>query len=347
MNFLKNARPDILKEFINMSFGKNRHCTIKALFKMQITIFGLGKMGIQIARRLQKNGFEVLAWNRSEQARQEFNVFVEGLKIKDEGYKQGGRSFEHVTDLVSAMTGEVRIFWLMLPQEITGEFLEHKLGPHLKAGDIVIDGGNSLYKESIKRAEVLRAKGIVFYDCGTSGGVWGEKEGFALMVGGSKDSWGKVEPVFKALSSGENYGLVGKNGAGHFVKMVHNGIEYGMMEAIGEGYGVMKASNLDLDLLQVTKIYQQGSVVRGWLIDLVRNIFEHEDIEGTKGEINMLGEGEWTVEAGKELGIDVRVLADAVNVRKESRRAENQHKFSNKIVALLRKQFGGHGIVKK
>jgi len=323
---------------------------------MQIAVFGLGKMGMQIARRLQKNGFEVLAYNRSEEPRQEAD-------------KSGIKTFGEVSELISKMDNDAlsvpaghlpqegennkvlrsasRIFWLMLPQEITGEFLEKQLMPHLKSGDIVIDGGNSFYKESIKRAQMLSAKDIIFYDCGTSGGVWGEREGFALMVGGPTDTWEKVEPIFKALSSGENYGLVGKNGAGHFVKMVHNGIEYGMMEAIGEGYGVMKASNLDLDLLQVTKIYQQGSVVRSWLIDLVRNIFEHEDIEGTKGEINMLGEGEWTVDAGKELGLDVRVLEDAVNVRKESKDSKNQNKFSNKIVALLRKQFGGHGIVKK
>jgi 6-phosphogluconate dehydrogenase len=235
----------------------------------------------------------------------------------------------------------------MLFDKITGEFLETQLLPHLKPGDIVIDGGNSFYKESIKRSEMLSTKGIVFYDCGTSGGVWGEKNGFALMVGGPKEQWPQVEPIFKVLSSGENYGLVGKSGAGHFVKMVHNGIEYGMMEAIGEGYGVMKAAPLDLDLLQVTKIYQQGSVVRSWLIDLTRNIFENEDIEGTKGEINMMGEGEWTVEAGKELGVDVRVLEDAVVVRKESKDPKNQNKFSNKIVALLRKQFGGHGIIQK
>jgi 6-phosphogluconate dehydrogenase len=140
---------------------------------------------------------------------------------------------------------------------------------------------------------------------------------------------------------------VGKNGAGHFVKMVHNGIEYGMMEAIAEGYGVLKASDFNLDLGQVTKIYQEGSVVRSWLIDLTRNIFEKEDVEGTSGVIAATGEGEWTVNAGKELGVDVRVIEDSLNVRKESSDSKNQQKFSNKIVALLRKQFGGHGVGKK
>jgi 6-phosphogluconate dehydrogenase len=177
--------------------------------------------------------------------------------------------------------------------------------------------------------------------------VWGEKNGFALMVGGPKEHWPIVEPIFKALSSGENYGLVGDNGAGHFVKMVHNGIEYGMMESIAEGYAILQTSHFKPDLKTVTKIYRQGSVVRSWLIDLMANIFEHENIDATSGQIGMLGEGEWTVEAGHELGVDVRVLEDAVNVRKESSDPKNQQKFSNKIVALLRKQFGGHGVVKK
>ncbi len=300
---------------------------------MQVTIFGLGKMGIQIARRLNKNGYDVLAWNRSPEPR-------------EEAAKAGVKVFEKTDELIGNMTETPRIFWIMLPHEIVAEFIEKQIGPHLKTGDIVIDGGNSLYKESIKRAQELSAKGVVFYDCGTSGGVWGEENGFALMVGGPKEQWPMVEPIFKTLSAGENYGLLGKNGAGHFVKMVHNGIEYGMMEAIGEGYGVLEASDFDLDLKQVTKIYQQGSVVRSWLIDLVRNIFEHEDIASTKGYIKASGEGEWTVNAGHELGVDVRVIEDSLKVRSESEDPKNQNKFSNKIVALMRKQFGGHAIKK-
>jgi 6-phosphogluconate dehydrogenase len=237
----------------------------------------------------------------------------------------------------------------MLPQAIVHDFVfgEQGLKRYLKEGDIVIDGGNSFYKESIKLSSLLNAHGIVFFDCGTSGGVWGEKEGFALMVGGPKEHWPVVEPVFKALSSGENYGLVGKNGAGHFVKMVHNGIEYGMMEAIGEGYAILQASHFKPDLKTVTKIYQQGSVIRSWLIDLTRNIFEREDVEQTSGSIEATGEGEWTIQAGKELGVDVRVIEDSLQVRRESADPKNQQKFSNKIVALLRKQFGGHGVSKR
>lgn len=301
---------------------------------MQIAIFGLGRMGGQIARRLQKNNFDVYAWNRSEGPRKE----VESAGVK---------TFADIQLLTQALTGPTRVFWLMLPHTIVDEFLEHQLGPHLTNGDIVIDGGNSFYKDSMRRAENLAKKGIVFYDCGTSGGVWGEENGFALMVGGPTEQWPTIEPVMKTLSAGTNYGLVGKNGAGHFVKMVHNGIEYGMMEAIGEGYGVLQASDFNLNLAQVTQIYQQGSVIRSWLIDLVKNIFDHEDVAGTSGLIQATGEGEWTVNAGKELGVDVRVIEDSLTVRKESAEINNQQKFSNKIVALLRKQFGGHGITKQ
>lgn len=289
---------------------------------------------MQIARRLQKSGVEVLAWNRSEEPRLE-------------AAQSGIKTFSDIGELSQTLKGQPRIFWLMLPQNIVDEFLRDHLGKYLKPSDIVIDGGNSFYKDSIRRAEELGKKGVHFFDCGTSGGVWGEENGFALMVGGPKEQWPAVEPIFKILSSGENYGLVGKNGAGHFVKMVHNGIEYGMMEAIAEGYGVLKASNFNLDLAQVTKIYQEGSVIRSWLIDLARNIFEREDIESTSGIIDATGEGEWTINAAKELGVDARVIEDAFKVRQESRSEKNQQKFSNKIVALLRRQFGGHDIVKK
>lgn len=293
-------------------------------------------MGSQIARRLQKKGFEVLAWNRSSEPREEVA-------------KAGVKTFGEVEDLMKHAIGETRIFWLMLPQAIVHDFLfgEQGLKRYLKEGDIVIDGGNSFYKESIKLAALLNAHGIHFFDCGTSGGVWGYDKGFSLMVGGPKEHWPTVEPVFKALSAGENYGLVGENGAGHFVKMVHNGIEYGMMESIAEGYAILQASHFKPDLKTVTKIYQEGSVIRSWLIDLMANIYEQEDVENTSGQIGMLGEGEWTVEAGRELGIDVRVLEDSVNVRKESADPKNHNKYSNKIVALLRKQFGGHGVQKK
>lgn len=303
---------------------------------MQIAIFGLGKMGMQIAKRLYKNNYNVLAWNRSEGPR-------------NEAAKFGITTFSSIDELAGSVTQKPRIFWLMLPHDLVKDFIENKtlLGGILKKGDIVIDGGNSLYKETIKIGKELEKKGVIFYDCGTSGGIWGLENGFALMVGGPKEHWNIVEPIFKTLSAGENYGLLGENGAGHFVKMVHNGIEYGMMQAIGEGYGVLNASPFKLDLKQVTKIYQTGTVIRSWLIDLTANIFAQEDIEATKGEIAASGEGQWTVDAAKELGVEARVINDSLEIRKESKDPKHHNSFSNKIVALLRKQFGGHGISKK
>lgn len=307
--------------------------------KPPLAIFGLGRMGTQIAKRLHKNKFPVVAWNRSEEPVK---------KIK----KLGVFAVNDLAAAVEAISERAkknkmpRIFWVMLPHAIVDEFIFGKdhLGQFLKKGDIVVDGGNSYFKDSMKRATRLEKMGVNFFDCGTSGGVWGEKNGFALMIGGPKNYWEYIEPIAKTLSSGDNYAYLGKAGAGHFTKMVHNGIEYGMMEAIGEGYAVLHASPFKLDLSDVTRVYQKGSVVRSWLIDLCRNIFDYEDVAGTDGKIDATGEGEWTVKTAKEWDIDARVIADSLQVRRESADPKNQKKFSNKIVALLRKQFGGHAI---
>ncbi len=316
--------------------------------KQPIIIFGLGRMGSQIAKRLHKKGFKVRAWNRSIEpvkAIKKAGVFAtisieEAIGLKTGESNKSGKSNN------KPVSKEQRIFWVMLPHAIVDDFIlgKEQLGAHLRKGDIVIDGGNSFYKESMRRAAEFKKRGIHFFDCGTSGGVWGEKNGFALMVGGPKEKWPVIQPFIKALSAGDNFAYLGVAGAGHFTKMVHNGIEYGMMEAIGEGYAVLNASPFRLDLSNVTRVYQQGSVVRSWLIDLTRNIFDHEDIKGTIGKIDANGEGEWTVNTGKEFGVDVRVIEDSMNVRRESVDPKNQGKFSNKIVALLRKQFGGHAI---
>ncbi len=309
-----------------------------------ITIFGLGRMGAQIARRLHKNNFKVTGWNRSiEPVKKIKRAGIFATTSIDEAVN-GSKSDS--VKLNKKFKVAPRIYWLMLPHSIVDDFLfgSEQLGPHLKRGDIVIDGGNSFYKDSIRRSQLLRQKGINYFDCGTSGGVWGEKNGFALMVGGPKDKWNVIQPIIKTLSSGDNFAYCGESGSGHFVKMVHNGIEYGMMEAIAEGYAVLNASSFKLNLADVTRVYQKGSVVRSWLIDLCRTIFEKEDIANTSGKIDATGEGEWTVNAGKELGVDVRVIEDSLNVRKESIDPKNQNKYSNKMVALMRKQFGGHAI---
>ena len=303
---------------------------------MKIAIIGLGRMGMQIAKRLHNNGFEVAAWNRSEMPRKEFE-------------ESGGKTYENIDELLTFFGNESKVVWVMLPADTVEDFLfgSVDLIHKLSAGDYLIEGGNSFYKDSVRRAAEFEAKGIHFYDCGVSGGVWGERNGFALMTGGSKEHFSFIEPILKTLSSGENYGLVGKSGAGNFVKMVHNGIEYGMMEAIAEGYAVMKASPFELDLLQVTKVYQQGSVVKSWLIDLMRNIYEKEDIEGTVGLVRATGEGLWTVEAAKELGVDARVIEASLKVREESLDPKTHGDYRNKLLALLRNQFGGHAVDKK
>jgi 6-phosphogluconate dehydrogenase len=311
--------------------------------QMSLGVLGLGRMGMQIARRLHKNKFKVVAWNRSPEPREEFKKFA---------LRQDSESGSGVVATPQELIKELpqpRILWFMLPAgDLLDEMLfgETGLAAELSKGDIIIDGGNSFYQDSQRRAQKLEGAGVHFFDAGTSGGVWGGKNGFSLMVGGPAPLWSTVEPIFKALAAGngKNYGLVGKSGAGHFVKMVHNGIEYGMMEAIGEGLAVLKASDFDLNLSQVTEIWSKGSVVSSWLVELAKNALDTEDLNKVLGYIHHTGEGEWTIKEAKKLGVDVRVIEDAFKIRQESADPKNQEKFSNKIVALLRKQFGGHDV---
>ncbi len=342
---------------------------------MTIGIIGLGRMGSQIARRLHSKGFRVLAWNRSAEPREELQKFFTAEtppsppssppNSVERNKRRGGASatYETVESLIAALPLP-KIIWLMLPSgELVDEFIR-TVSKKLSAGDIIIDGGNSFYRDSQERAKKLAEKGIHFFDAGTSGGVHGEKNGFSLMVGGPKKVWPRVEPVFKALAApsatpspgegrvaegreGSHYGLVGPSGAGHFVKMVHNGIEYGMMEAIAEGFAVLKASPFQLHLSQIAQIWRKGSVVSSWLIDLAKNALDTENLNKVIGEIHSTGEGEWTIKEAKKLGIDARVIEDSFKVRQESADPKNQEKFSNKIVALLRKQFGGHDVTYK
>lgn len=310
------------------------HIEIKSekLKVKSLGILGLGRMGAQIARRLHKNNFQVIAWNRSEGPREEFKKF-------------GGQIAATPGELISKLPSP-KIIWLMLPSgETTGEFID-KISPLLTEGDIVIDGGNSFYRDSQARAKKLAGQGVHFFDAGTSGGVWGEQNGFSIMAGGPAAVWQTIEPLFKTLATdSKHYGLVGPAGAGHFVKMVHNAIEYGMMEAIAEGFGVMKASEFkDLNFSQIAQIWSRGSVVSSWLMDLAKNIFDTENLDNVSGYIAHTGEGQWTIDEAKKLGVHVPVMADSFQVRVDSEKAENQKIFSNKIVALLRKQFGGHEV---
>jgi len=304
---------------------------------MNIAILGLGRMGMQIAIRLKNAGFNVVGWNRGEDPRKEFESV-------------GGKTVTNIKDLPAALGDGQKLYWVMLPNTVLEEFLfnEEGISSVLQSGDIIVDGGNSFYRETQRRSAEFAKRGVIMYDSGTSGGVHGLERGFAIMVGGPKENWPQIEPIFKALSSGDNYGLVGSSGAGHFVKMVHNGIEYGMMEAIAEGYGILHASEFDLDLNKVSTIYQTGSVISSWLIDLMKNIYTNpEVIDSTNGFVDATGEGEWTVQEAKRLGVDARVIEDSLVVRSESKDPANQEKYSNKLLALLRQQFGGHKVEKK
>lgn len=307
-----------------------------------IGLLGLGRLGAQIARTLHREKFNIIAWNRSPAPRKAFKKF-------------GGKTAETIDQLIAKLSGK-KVIWLMLP---AGRLIDQIIfGPdglakQLSRGDIIIDGGNSFFRDSIKRAQKLQKYGIHYFDCGTSGGVHGEKNGFSLMIGGSKRIWPQIETIFKTLATGQNppkkvtnYGLVGPNGAGHFVKMVHNGIEYGMMESIAEGFAVMNKSQFskDLNLSQVSQIWGRGAVITSWLIDLAKNIFDTEKIDSVVGDIQSTGEGEWTIREAKRLGVDVSAISVAFKIRQRSKQSKEQKKFSNKIVALLRKQFGGHEV---
>lgn len=300
-----------------------------------VGVIGLGRMGMQIARRLHKKGFKVIAWNRNPQKRTLFRKF-------------GGAAADSIPQLIKALP-RPRVLWLMLPSGQTTEEFVSAARRTLDKNDIVIDGSNSFYQDSARRAKGLAKKSIHFLDCGTSGGVWGLRNGFSLMVGGDKKVFKKVEPIFKSLAAddGKNYGLIGPNGSGHFVKMVHNGIEYGMMEALAEGFAVINKWNPKINLAEVARVWEKGAVVSSWLVSLARDIFEKENLAKIAGLIPHTGEGEWTIKIAKKLGIDVRVIEDAFQVRLQSGKRKNQNKFSNKIVALLRNRFGGHEVIRK
>jgi len=229
---------------------------------MELGMIGLGRMGANMAERLVLGGHRVISYDRSAEAIQ---------RVVDKG-AIGSRS---LADFVQQLTLP-RAIWLMVPAGDPVDETIEQLLPHLSKGDIIIDGGNSNYKDSIRRAEKLKAQGIHFVDAGTSGGIWGLKVGYCMMVGGEKAVVGRLEPIFKTLAPKDGYAHVGPNGAGHFVKMVHNGIEYGMLQAYGEGFELLKASRFDFDLGKIAHLWNQGSVVRSWLLELAESAFEKD-----------------------------------------------------------------------
>ncbi|MGZ9163656.1 MAG: phosphogluconate dehydrogenase (NAD(+)-dependent, decarboxylating) [Anaerolineales bacterium] len=301
---------------------------------MELAMIGLGKMGLNMATRLVRGGHRVVGHART----------AESVEAAVKLGAEGAQSLEEAVGKLSAP----RIIWLMIPAgKITDATIE-ELSNLLSKGDIVIDGGNSNYKDSVRHTAMLEPKGIDFVDCGTSGGIWGLAEGYSLMIGGKPEVVEKLRPIFETLApaADKGWGYVGPHGAGHFVKMVHNGIEYGMMQAFAEGFSIMKAKEeFGLDLAQISHIWQDGSVVRSWLLDLAaRALDEDGKLAEIKPWVADSGEGRWTVFESIDLDVPAPVITLALQMRFMSRDEEN---FSARMLAALRNQFGGHAIKKE
>ncbi len=298
---------------------------------MEIGLIGLGKMGANMAERLLKGGHKVVGYDRDPQA-------VKKLA------EQGNSGANSVDDLVAKLKAP-KIVWLMVPAGKPVDDTIETLIPKLKKGDIVIDGGNSYYKDSMRRAIMLAGHGINMIDAGVSGGIWGLKEGYSIMVGGDEPSVDYVKPIFEALAPAKDkgWGHVGPGGAGHFVKMVHNGIEYGLMQAYAEGFHLMKKkTGFDLDLHQVAEIWRDGSVVRSWLLDLTSAALkDDQDLPKIAPYVADSGEGRWTALEGIDLGVPLPVITQSLYQRFAS---QDDKGYGNRLLAMMRHEFGGHAV---
>jgi 6-phosphogluconate dehydrogenase len=301
---------------------------------MELALIGLGKMGMNMAKRLMRSGHRVVGYARTKETVD--NAVAEGV--------DGAYSLE---ETVGKLTSSPKMVWVMVPAGATTTETIEKVAALLKKGDIIVDGGNSNYKDTIKHAEMLEAKGIDFVDCGTSGGIWGLTEGYSLMIGGKEEATEKLRPIFETLAPGKDlgWGRVGPHGAGHYVKMVHNGIEYGMMQAFAEGFGILKnKKEFGLDLAQVSHIWQNGSVVRSWLLDLAANALDEDtELKDIRPWVADSGEGRWTVFEAIDLDVPAPIITLALQMRFASRDEEN---YPARMLSALRNQFGGHAMKK-
>ncbi len=298
---------------------------------MQVFMIGLGRMGMNMTRRLLQGGIEVFAHNRSAD---KIDVIV------SEG-ATGIYNLDHIPEQTSAP----RIVWLMLPAgDIVDDHI-NKLRKLLEPGDIIVEGGNSYYKDDIRRSERLKEDGIHYVDVGVSGGIWGLEIGYCLMYGGNKTVCDQLAPIFDALAPENGHLYCGPTGSGHFVKMVHNGIEYGMMQAYGEGFAILEASPYgeQLDFSKVSHLWNQGSVIRSWLLELAENAFSKDSrLQDLSGHVGDSGEGRWTVQQAVESGVSAPVIALSLFNRFQSRKNDA---FENRVLSALRREFGGHAVV--
>ncbi|NJD55253.1 MAG: decarboxylating 6-phosphogluconate dehydrogenase [Nitrospirae bacterium] len=300
---------------------------------MQIGMIGLGRMGMNMAIRLIRGKHKVVAYNRSPDKVMEIA-------------RKGARGASSAGELVSSLKPP-RFVWIMLPAGNPTDDTIQGLKPLLSRGDTIIDGGNSFYKDDIRRERELRKSGIHYVDAGVSGGIWGLKVGYCLMAGGEKTICRKLEPIFRTLAPRDGYLYCGPAGAGHFVKMVHNGIEYGMMSAYGEGFGILDASpySKDLDFGAVAHLWNQGSVVRSWLLELAEEAFKKDRrLRQLEAYVEDSGEGRWTVQQAIETAVPAPVITAALFQRFRSR---DSSAFSDRMLAALRNEFGGHAVRKR
>ena len=311
---------------------------------MKLGYIGLGKMGFNMVERLLEKDYQVIATNRSHESID---------KISDKGAIPA-YSISELVEKISENSTDPKTIWLMVPWRAVGDVLS-ELTPLLKKGDTIIDGGNSPYVETVRRSKELKEKEINFMDVGVSGGPNGARNGACLMIGGGREDFEKYQELFSDLSiknsNGESgYGYMGLHGAGHFVKMVHNGIEYGMMQAIGEGFEVMKKSNqdienggFDLDLKEITRVYNTGSVIESRLVGWLQNAYKNNGIElnNISGEVSHSGEGQWTVEAANRLDVPADIIKESLDFRIKS---QGNPSYTGKVVSALRNEFGGHDV---
>jgi 6-phosphogluconate dehydrogenase len=296
---------------------------------MQLAMIGLGRMGGNMVQRLLQGGHQVVVFDRSADAVKAHAAF-------------GAKAAKGLGDLCGQLSTP-RVVWVMVPAGAAVESTIEELLPGLSKGDIIIDGGNSNFKDSIRRAAALEQKGIGFIDAGTSGGVWGLTVGYCLMIGASPESFATCEPIFRTLAPPDGYAHVGPPGAGHYVKMIHNGIEYGMLQAYAEGYEILHASkDFTLDLRQISAVWNRGSVVRSWLNELAELAFAKDtELAALKGYVEDSGEGRWTVQEAIDLDVPAPVITLSLLTRFRSRQADS---FGAKVIAALRNEFGGHAV---
>jgi 6-phosphogluconate dehydrogenase len=299
---------------------------------MQLAMIGLGRMGGNMVERLLRGGHELVVWDRSADA----------IAKSVAGGATGARDLADVC----ARLASPRIIWIMVPAGAPVDETIATLRPHLARGDILIDGGNSNYHDTMRRAADLASNGFEFIDSGTSGGIWGLKNGYCLMIGASERAFATCEPIFRTLAPESGYARVGPSGAGHYVKMIHNGIEYGMLQAYAEGYEILHASrHFELDLHQVAGLWNHGSVVRSWLNELAERAFGKEgDLESIRGFVGDSGEGRWTVQEAIDIDVPAPVITLSLLTRLRSRQPDS---FSAKVIAALRNEFGGHAVQSK